>query len=182
MQLQKRKYRRLSHFFRIFALKLLIFMKVLLLLVGKTTQDFVRRGVDEYSERLRHYLPFEIETIPDIRNTRNLSFNQMKEKEGDTILKYIRADDWVVLLDERGKEYTSSAFAGYIEKKMLASPKRLVFIIGGPYGFPDKIYAAACEKISLSKMTFSHQLVRLIFAEQLYRVMTILNNQPYHHE
>jgi 23S rRNA (pseudouridine1915-N3)-methyltransferase len=157
-------------------------MKVLLLFVGKTTPDFVRRGVEEYSGRLRHYLPVEIETIPDIRNTRNLSFDQIKEKEGDAILKHIQPDDRVVLLDEHGKEYTSPAFADYIGKKMLASPKRLVFIIGGPYGFPDKIYAAACEKVSLSKMTFSHQMVRLIFAEQLYRAMTILNNQPYHHE
>lgn len=156
-------------------------MKVRLLLVGKTTQDFVRRGVEEYSGRLMHYLPLEIETIPDIRNTRNLSFDQIKEKEGDAILRYLQPDDWVVLLDERGKEYTSSAFADYIKKKMLAAPKRLVFIIGGPYGFPDKIYAVACEKVSLSKMTFSHQLVRLLFTEQLYRVMTILNHQPYHH-
>jgi 23S rRNA (pseudouridine1915-N3)-methyltransferase len=157
-------------------------MKVRLLLVGKTTQDFVRRGVEEYSGRLKYYLPFEISYIPDIRNTRNLSFGQTKEKEADAILKYIQPDDWVVLLDERGKEYTSSTFADYIGKKMRAAPKCLVFIIGGPYGFSDKIYAVAGEQISLSKMTFSHQLVRLIFTEQLYRAMTILNNQPYHHE
>ncbi|MDR0699489.1 MAG: 23S rRNA (pseudouridine(1915)-N(3))-methyltransferase RlmH [Tannerella sp.] len=156
-------------------------MKVLLLLVGKTTPDFVQRGVEEYFGRLKHYLPFEIETIPDIRNTRNLSFDQIKAKEGEAILKHIQPDDWIVLLDEHGKEYTSSAFADYIGKKMLAAPKRLVFIIGGPYGFSDKIYAVACEKISLSKMTFSHQLVRLLFTEQLYRIMTILNHQPYHH-
>jgi 23S rRNA (pseudouridine1915-N3)-methyltransferase len=157
-------------------------MKVQLLLAGKTTQDFVRKGVEDYTGRLKHYLPFEIEVIPDIRNTRNFSFDQMKEMEGTAILKYIQPDDWVVLLDEHGKEFTSLEFAGYMEKKMLTAPKRLSFIIGGPYGFSNKVYAVAREKISLSKMTFSHQLVRLIFVEQLYRAMTILGNQPYHHE
>jgi 23S rRNA (pseudouridine1915-N3)-methyltransferase len=157
-------------------------MKVLLLLVGKTTQDFIREGVAEYAGRLKHYLSFEMEVIPDIRNTRNFSPGQMKEKEGDAILRCIRPDDRVVLLDEHGKEFTSAAFAGYMEKKTLASPKRLVFIVGGPYGFSDRVYAIACDKVSLSRMTFSHQLVRLVFAEQLYRAMTILSNQPYHHE
>jgi 23S rRNA (pseudouridine1915-N3)-methyltransferase len=157
-------------------------MKVQLLLVGKTTQEFVRKGVEEYADRLKHYLPFEMETIPDMRNMRNFSFDRIREKEGDAILKYIQPDDLVVLLDERGKEFTSMEFAGYMEKKMLATPKRLVFIIGGPYGFADKVYALAREKVSLSKMTFSHQLIRLIFVEQLYRAMTILGNQPYHHE
>jgi 23S rRNA (pseudouridine1915-N3)-methyltransferase len=157
-------------------------MKVRLLLVGKTTQDFVRKGEEEYAGRLKHYLPFEGEVVPDIRNTRNFSFDQMKEKEGELILKYIQPDDWVVLLDEHGKEFTSLEFAGYMDKKILASPKRLLFIIGGPYGFSNKVYAAAHDTISLSKLTFSHQLVRLIFVEQLYRAMTILSNQPYHHE
>jgi 23S rRNA (pseudouridine1915-N3)-methyltransferase len=137
--------------------------------------------VAEYTGRLKHYLPFEVEVIPDIRNTRNLSSGQIKEKEGEAILKCIRPDDWIVLLDEHGEEYTSVTFAGYMAKKTLAAPRRLVFIAGGPYGFPAGVYAVAREKISLSKMTFSHQLVRLIFAEQLYRAMTILNNQPYHH-
>jgi 23S rRNA (pseudouridine1915-N3)-methyltransferase len=154
-------------------------MKIQLLLVGKTTQDFIRKGVEEYAARLKHYLPFELEVIPDIRN---VATDRIKEKEGDAILKHIRPDDWVVLLDERGKEYTSVEFSGYIAKKMLSAPKRLLFIIGGPYGFANKICALAREKVSLSKMTFSHQLIRLIFVEQLYRAMTILNNQPYHHE
>jgi 23S rRNA (pseudouridine1915-N3)-methyltransferase len=157
-------------------------MKVQLLLVGKTTRDFVRKGMEEYAGRLKHYLPFDWEAIPDIRNTRNFSFDQIKEKEGEAILKFIQPDDWVVLLDEHGSEFTSLAFAGYMGKKMLAAPKRLLFIIGGPYGFSNKVHAVACDKISLSKMTFSHQLVRLIFVEQLYRAMTILGNQPYHHE
>jgi 23S rRNA (pseudouridine1915-N3)-methyltransferase len=157
-------------------------MKVQLLLMGKTTQDFVRKGVEDYAGRLKHYLPFEIEVIPDIRNTRNFSFDQMKEMEGTAILKHIQPDDWVVLLDEHGKEFTSLEFAGYMDKKLLAAPKCLSFIIGGPYGFSNKVYAVAREKISLSKMTFSHQLVRLVFVEQLYRTMTILCNQPYHHE
>lgn len=157
-------------------------MKVQLLLVGKTTQEFVRKGMEEYAGRLKHYLPFEMQTIPDIRNMRSFSSDRIREKEGDAILKYIQPDDVVVLLDEHGKEFTSMEFAGYMEKKMLATSKRLVFIIGGPYGFADKVYALAREKVSLSKMTFSHQLIRLIFTEQLYRAMTILSNQPYHHE
>jgi 23S rRNA (pseudouridine1915-N3)-methyltransferase len=157
-------------------------MKVQLLLVGKTTQDFVRKGMEEYTERLKHYLPFETEVIPDIRHTRNLSPDQIREKEGDAILRHLRPDDRTVLLDEHGREFTSATFAAYIEKKTLAAPRRLIFVIGGPYGFPDKVHAAASEKISLSRMTFSHQLIRLLFAEQLYRAMTILNNHPYHHE
>ncbi|MDR1381184.1 MAG: 23S rRNA (pseudouridine(1915)-N(3))-methyltransferase RlmH [Tannerella sp.] len=157
-------------------------MKVQLLLVGKTTQDFVQKGVEEYAGRLKHYLPFELEVIPDIRNTRNFSVDRLREKEGEAILRHLRPDDLTVLLDERGREFTSAEFAGYLEKKTVAAPKRLVFIIGGPYGFSDGVHAIAREKISLSRMTFSHQLVRLIFAEQLYRAMTILNNQPYHHE
>jgi 23S rRNA (pseudouridine1915-N3)-methyltransferase len=157
-------------------------MKVQLLLVGKTTQDFVRKGVEEFCGRLKHYLPFELEIIPDIRNTKNFSFDQMKEKEGELILKYFQPGDFIVLLDEHGKEFTSLDFAGYIEKKTSIVSKRFVFVIGGPYGFSNKVYAAAQEKISLSKMTFSHQLVRLIFVEQLYRAMTILGNEPYHHE
>jgi 23S rRNA (pseudouridine1915-N3)-methyltransferase len=157
-------------------------VKVHLLLVGKTTQDFVRKGLEEYCNRLKHYLPFEVEVIPDRKNTKNLSFDQVKEKEGELICSYFQAGDFIVLLDEHGKEFTSLEFAGYIEKKIQLVPKRLLFVIGGPYGFSNKVYDAAREQIALSKMTFSHQLVRLIFVEQLYRAMTILGNEPYHHE
>jgi 23S rRNA (pseudouridine1915-N3)-methyltransferase len=157
-------------------------MKIRLILVGKTSQDFVRKGLDEYSGRLKHYLPFDLEVIPDFKNTQNLSFDRVKEKEGELILKFIRPDDYLVLLDEHGKEFTSLDFAGYINKLSMTVPKCLTFLIGGPYGFSRKVYDSAQEQISLSKMTFSHQLVRLIFVEQLYRAMTILNNEPYHHE
>jgi 23S rRNA (pseudouridine1915-N3)-methyltransferase len=151
-------------------------------MVGKTFQDFVREGMDEYGTRLKHYLPFETEVIPDIKNTKSLSFDHLKEKEGELILQSLQTGDFVVLSDERGKAFTSLEFAEYIGKKMQTVPKRLVFVIGGPYGFSQKVYEAAREKIALSKMTFSHQLVRLVFVEQLYRAMTILNHEPYHHE
>ncbi|MDY4845732.1 MAG: 23S rRNA (pseudouridine(1915)-N(3))-methyltransferase RlmH, partial [Parabacteroides sp.] len=124
----------------------------------------------------------EMEVIPDIKNVKNLSESQQKEKEGEQILKLLQAGDYPVLLDEKGKEFTSMQFAAYIEKKMHSVPKRLVFIVGGPYGFSEAVYKAAAEKIALSKMTFSHQMVRLIFVEQIYRAMTILHNEPYHHE
>ncbi|GHU61962.1 ribosomal RNA large subunit methyltransferase H [Bacteroidia bacterium] len=157
-------------------------MKIRLILVGKTSQDFVRKGLDEYSGRLKHYLPFDLEIIPDFKNTKNLSFDQVKEKEGELILKFIQSNDYLILLDEHGKEFTSLDFAGYINKLSMTVPKRLTFLIGGPYGFSRKVYDATQEQISLSKMTFSHQLVRLVFVEQLYRAMTILNKEPYHHE
>ena len=157
-------------------------MKIQLIVVDKTFQDFVLKGVNEYCTRLKHYFPFEMEVIPDIKNTKNLSFDQVKEKEGEFILKLFQTGDFVVLLDERGMTFTSLGFSKYIEKKMQTVSKRLVFVIGGPYGFSQKVYEAAHEKIALSKMTFSHQLVRLVFVEQLYRTMTILNHEPYHHE
>lgn len=157
-------------------------MKIHLIAVGKTSQDFVRKGIDEYSARLKHYLPFQTEVIPNMGNTKNLSFDQLKEKEGELILKSLQTGDFVVLSDERGTAFTSLEFAEYIGKKMQTVPKRLVFVIGGAYGFSRKVYEAAHEKITLSTMTFSHQLVRLVFVEQLYRAMTILNNEPYHHE
>ena len=157
-------------------------MKLKLLAVGKTNQDFVQKGIDEFAGRIKHYLPFELEILPDIKNTRNLNQLQIKEKEGEIILKHIRPEDYVVLLDEKGKEFTSVQFAGYIEKKTHTVSKQLVFVIGGAYGFSEAVYQAAQEKIALSKMTFSHQLIRLIFIEQVYRAMTILSNEPYHHE
>jgi 23S rRNA (pseudouridine1915-N3)-methyltransferase len=157
-------------------------MKIQLVVVGKTAMDFVEQGLTEFCGRLKHYLPFEMRVIPEVKQTKNLSFEQQKEKEGELILKSIQAGDYVVLLDEHGRELTSLHFAEYLEKKMHTVPKCLVFIIGGPYGFSQKVYDAAQEKLSLSKMTFPHQLIRLIFAEQLYRAMTILHNEPYHHE
>lgn len=157
-------------------------MKIVLIAIGKTDASYFAEALKEYTGRLAHYLPFETIWIPDIRNVKNLSEPLQKEKEGELILKQLQPGDYPVLLDDKGKEFTSMQFAAYIEKKMHTVAKRLVFIIGGPYGFSEKVYSAAREKISLSKMTFSHQMTRVIFAEQLYRAMTILNNEPYHHE
>lgn len=157
-------------------------MKVTLLVVGRTVEKHYITAIDDYTERTKHFIPFDMEVIPELKNTKSLTMEQQKEKEGDLILKALQPGDVVVLLDEFGKEFRSVDFANWIEKKMLNVNKRLVFVIGGPYGFSQKIYQAAHEKISLSKMTFSHQMVRLIFVEQLYRAMTILNGGPYHHE
>lgn len=157
-------------------------MKVTLIVVGRTVEQHYISAINDYIERVKHFIPFEIEVIPELKNTKSLTEEQQKEKEGDLILKALQPGDFVVLLDESGKEYRSLEFASWIEKKMHNVNKRLVFIIGGPYGFAPKIYQVAQDKISLSKMTFSHQMVRLIFVEQLYRAMTILKGGPYHHE
>ncbi len=157
-------------------------MKVILLVVGKTTDAYLQEGVSIYLNRLKHYLPFAMEVIPELKNTKSLSFEQQKEKESDLILDFVQTGDEVVLLDERGKEFSSTGFSQYMEQKMNASPKRLVFVIGGAYGFSEKLYVRANGKLSVSKMTFSHQMIRLIFVEQLYRAMTILKGEPYHHE
>ena len=157
-------------------------MKIALVVIGKTDAGYFVEAINEYKNRLSHYIPFEMEVIPDIKNVKNLSESQQKEKEGELILKSILPGDYLVLLDEKGKDFTSMQFSAYIEKKMHSVPKRLVFVVGGPYGFSDAVYNAAKEKISLSKMTFTHQMIRLIFIEQIYRAMTILNNEPYHHE
>lgn len=157
-------------------------MKISLLVIGKTDAGYFVDAIREYENRLGHYIPFEMQVIPDIKNTKSLTESQQKEKEGELILKNLQTGDYIVLLDERGKEFSSLQFSTYIEKKTHTVAKRLVFIIGGPYGFSESIYSKASEKISLSKMTFSHQMIRLIFIEQLYRAMTILNNEPYHHE
>ena len=157
-------------------------MKIVLLVVGKTTDPHFAAGIDDYANRIRHYLPFDVEVIPELRNTKSLSEEQQKEKEADLLLKAFQPGDHIVLLDEHGKMYRSLEFADWIQKKMLAGVKRLLLVVGGPYGFSPRIYAAAHEKISLSAMTFSHQMIRLLIAEQVYRAMTILNNEPYHHE
>lgn len=157
-------------------------MKISLLVIGKTDARYFVDAIGEYEKRLVHYIPFEMEVIPDIKNTKNMSELQQKEREGELILKNLQPGDYLVLLDDKGKEYTSVKFAEYIEKKTHSVPKRLVFAVGGPYGFSQAVYDKANEKLTLSRMTFSHQMVRLIFVEQIYRAMTILNNEPYHHE
>lgn len=157
-------------------------MKFALLVVGRTVEKHYITAINDYVERIKHYTPFDMEVIPELKNTKSLSMEQQKEKEGELILKALQPGDVVVLLDEHGKEFRSIEFAEWAEKKMHTVNKRLVFIIGGPHGFSKDVYAAAQEKISLSKMTFSHQMIRLIFVEQLYRAMNILAGGPYHHE
>lgn len=157
-------------------------MKISLLVIGKTDAGYFIDAVNEYQKRLEHYIPFEMQIISDIKNTKSLTASQQKEREGELILKSLQPGDYVVLLDEKGREYSSIQFASYIEKKTHTVAKRLVFVIGGPYGFSEPVYEKSNEKLTLSRMTFSHQMVRLIFVEQLYRAMTILNNEPYHHE
>ena len=157
-------------------------MKISLLVIGKTEAHYLADAIQEYQKRLVHYIPFELEVIPGLKNTKNLNEDQQKEAEGELILKQLSAGDYCVLLDDKGREFTSMQFATYLEKKMHVVSKRLVFVVGGPYGFSRKVYDVAQEKMSLSKMTFSHQMIRMIFIEQLYRAMTILNNEPYHHE
>lgn len=157
-------------------------MKICLLVVGRTVEQHFVSAINDYTERIKHYIPFEIEVINDLKNTKSLSAEQIKSKEGELILKQISQGDYVVLLDERGKEFRSIEFADYISKKMNTVNKRLVFVIGGAYGFSKEVYSAANEKISMSKMTFSHQMIRVIVAEQIYRAVSIINGLPYHHE
>ncbi|MGP1421733.1 MAG: 23S rRNA (pseudouridine(1915)-N(3))-methyltransferase RlmH [Tannerella sp.] len=156
-------------------------MNIVLLTVGKTEESYWKEALAEYQRRLQHYVPFELQVLPDIKNTKNLTKAEQKNREGVLIRKALQAGDWCVLLDEQGKEYTSMEFAAYLEKKIQIVSRRLVFVIGGPYGFSDEVYQIASERLSLSKMTFSHQMIRPIFVEQLYRAMTILRGEPYHH-
>ena len=157
-------------------------MKILLLTIGNTDKVYMKDGIDDYVKRLSFYVPFEMKVIPDIKNRSSLSEELQKEKEGQMILNQISSGDNLILLDERGAEYSSIEFSKWIEKKMIAGIRQLVFVIGGPYGFSKTIIQRADSKISLSKLTFSHQMVRMIFVEQLYRAMTIIKNEPYHHE
>ena len=157
-------------------------MKIALLVIGKTDKTYFVDAIKEYADRLQHYVPFELIVIPDLKNAKNIPEQQQKEKEGDLILKNIQLGDELVLLDERGKEFTSLKFADYMARKMQTVSKRLVFVIGGPYGFSEEAYKKAKESETLSRMPFSHQMVRLDFVEQLYRAMTILRGEPYHHE
>lgn len=157
-------------------------MNVMLLTVGKTDVKWVREGLDVYASRLKHYVSFSVTEIPELKKAAALTREQIKEKEGALILKQLTPQDTLVLLDEKGTGYRSLDFASWLEKQLAGGGKSLVFAIGGAYGFSDAVYARAREKVSLSKMTFSHQLVRTIFAEQLYRAFTILKGEPYHHE
>ena len=156
-------------------------MKTLLILVGKTTDRHFQAGISDYVERIGHYMPFELVTIPELKNTKSLSEEQQKAAEGELILKQIQASDTVVLLDEHGRELRSIEFARWLEQKRNTA-RRLIFVIGGPYGFSHAVYARANEQLSLSKMTFSHQMIRLVFTEQIYRACTIIKGEPYHHE
>ena len=156
-------------------------MKTELLLVGKTVNKHFIAGINDYVERTNHYMPFNITIIPELKNTKALTEEQQKEREGDLILQKLQSSDTVVLLDEHGKELRSIEFANWLQRKQNTT-RRLVFIIGGPYGFSNAVYERANEKLSLSKMTFSHQMVRLIFCEQIYRACTIIRGEPYHHE
>ncbi len=157
-------------------------MKVAFWLIGKTNEAYLREGISIYEKRLGHYLRFEMEVLPDIKQSKHLKADQFKAKEGEMVLKKLNPQDFLVLLDERGKSYSSVQFAQYIEQLLVHSHKRIVFLVGGAYGFSDAIYQRANTKLQLSKMTFSHQMIRLFFVEQLYRAMTILKGEPYHNQ
>ncbi|HZX57602.1 MAG TPA: 23S rRNA (pseudouridine(1915)-N(3))-methyltransferase RlmH [Mucilaginibacter sp.] len=156
-------------------------MKITLLLIGKTEDAYLREGISKYLNRLRHYARIDFVEIPELKNTKALTQEQHKAKESELILKKLLPTDQVILLDEKGVQLTSPQFADYLDKKAISSVSNLVFIVGGPYGFDQSVYQRANDKISLSRMTFSHQMVRLFFAEQLYRAYTIIKGEPYHH-
>jgi 23S rRNA (pseudouridine1915-N3)-methyltransferase len=157
-------------------------MKIVLLAIGKTKEQYLIEGISQYQKRLHNYTQFELLEIPNIKNANNLSDSELLRKEGELILQLLQPSDHVVLLDDKGKDFTSSKFAEKLQGWMLSSKKRLVFVVGGAYGFSEQVYQRGNEKLSLSKMTFSHQMVRLFFVEQMYRGYTILNNEPYHHQ
>ena len=157
-------------------------MKISLLTIGKTEEKYLKEGIEKYLKRLKHYVSFQVIELPELKNTKNLSEDQQKDKEAELVFKNISNTDYLILLDEKGQELSSLQFSGFLNKKMLGSVQHVVFIIGGPYGFNEKVYSRANDKISLSRMTFSHQMIRLFFVEQLYRAFTILKGEPYHHE
>lgn len=156
-------------------------MKTELILVGKTVNKHFVAGISDYVERIKHYMPFNITVVPDLKNNRNMTEEQQKTAEGEQVMKLLQSSDTVVLLDEHGLELRSIELAAWLEKKQI-SARRLVFVIGGPYGFSPALYQRANDKLSLSRLTFSHQMVRLVFTEQLYRACTIIKGEPYHHE
>ena len=157
-------------------------MRIHVMFIGKTMGKLFQEAISDYQQRLTHYVPFAIEEVPDLKNTKSLTEEQQKEKEADMVFDRLQSGDVLVLLDEKGKEFTSREFSTFIESKMHTVNKRLVLLIGGPYGFSQRIYDAAQGKISLSKMTFSHQMVRLFLIEQIYRAFTIMRGEPYHHD
>lgn len=157
-------------------------MKITFLVLGKTDDKYINEGISKYLSRLKHYIKFELIEIPDLKNTRNLREDQQKAKEAELLQKVLSSTDHVILLDEKGTEFTSRQFSEFLNKKMVSGIQNLVFIVGGPYGFDESIYKLSQGKISLSKLTFSHQMVRLFFIEQVYRAFTILKGEPYHHD
>jgi len=157
-------------------------MKIVLLTIGKTSEKYLIEGISQYQKRLKHYTQFEMLEIPNLKNAKNFSNAEIIKKEGELILKQLQNSDHLVLLDDKGKDFTSPKYAQKLQQWMLSGKKKVVFVVGGAYGFSEQVYKRGNEKISLSKMTFSHQIVRLFFVEQLYRAFTILNNEPYHHE
>lgn len=156
-------------------------MKTVLILVGKTTDKHFAAGISDYASRVGHYMPFDMVVIPELKNTKNISEEQQKTMEGELIMKQLQPSDTVVLLDEHGQEMRSVELASWLERKRNIA-RRLVFVVGGPYGFAPSVYARANEQLSLSRLTFSHQMIRLVFTEQLYRACTIIKGEPYHHE
>ena len=157
-------------------------MKIKLLQIGKTNDEYLLKGIDEYSVRIKNYVPFEIETIPYLKNSNSFSPELVKQKEGELILQKIKKEDILILLDENGKTHSSRGFATFLQQQMNTGNKQLIFLIGGAYGFSSNVYERANGKISLSSMTFSHQIIRILFIEQLYRGFTIIHHHPYHHE
>ena len=157
-------------------------MKILLLAVGKTSTDYIAKAVEQYSSRIVHYVPFSFKAHADAKIGKNTEQSKQKELEGEMILKELSPSDLVMLLDERGKQYTSREFATFLSDKMVTLPSRLVFIIGGPFGFSQQVYARANAMLSVSKMTFTHEMIRLVFTEQIYRAMTIIRGEQYHHD
>lgn len=157
-------------------------MKITIITIGKTGAKYLQDGIEIYTKRISYYVPFEFKVLPDIKTTKSLTIDKQKELEGKQYLSFIQPGDVVVLLDEKGKEMTSREFSVYLDKKMVTVAKNLIFVIGGPYGFSQEMYNRANEKLSLSKMTFSHEMIRLFFVEQIYRAMTILKGEPYHHD
>lgn len=156
-------------------------MEIQLLTIGKTNQSYIQNGIEDFYNRLKRYISYRIISLNDIKNSKSLTEQQQKEKEGDLILHHLSPSDYCVLLDERGTEYTSVKFAEFLKKNMNSGKKRIIFIVGGPYGFSEQVYRRADALFSLSKMTFTHEMVRLFFTEQLYRAMTIIRGEPYHH-
>ncbi len=157
-------------------------MKISLLQIGKTAEKYLMDGISVFEGRLRKYSAFEIFTIPDIRNTRNMTSAELKSREGEKILQFIKNDDYIVILDDKGKEFSTIEFSAWIEKTLILQKKRLVFVIGGAWGFSEEVYKKADMRLSLSRLTFPHQMVRLLFLEQLYRAFTVIKGEPYHHE